>query len=525
MRLNTVIFSAILTFVLLLPGVSKGRKIGEKLRLEAKYAGSEQLIPVIIKLSDSIEPAMYKVLNKQARRRILNKALRKKAASSQKTLIQFLHNNGAFRLLPLWHINAVAAEVPAGILDELVARSDIETMSLDQTIELPQIIYEEQEITQWNISAVGAPQLWQMGYRGQNVVVASMDTGVDFDHPELSGKYRGGANSWFDPHGEHATPYDASGQASGHGTQTMGIILGGSQSGQAIGIAPDAKWIAVKIFDDAGFASLSDIHLGFQWLLDPDNDPNTLDMPDVVNNSWGMKYDINVCFNEFESDIETLKAAGIAVVCSAGNAGPGPATSISPANYPLSFAVGAVDDSNNITLFSSRGPSACNDCPDTVFPNVVAPGFTIRTTDRSFGGLPNSYVTVSGTSYASSHVSGAMALLLSAFDDQNDAGAIDEIEWVLETTALDLGPEGPDHDYGYGLIDIPKAYQLIAADMDRDQAITLIDFDKLAGQWLNDNCSEYGWCQGADINKDSTVNWLDLKMLTQYWLKGNYSCE
>lgn len=88
---------------------------------------------------------------------------------------------------------------------------------------------------------------------------------MDALHPDLAASWRSGPNSWFDPNGEHSTPYDAN----GHGTQTMSLMAGGDFGGTAIGVAPGAWWIAVKIFNDADVASLSVIHQGFQWLLDP----------------------------------------------------------------------------------------------------------------------------------------------------------------------------------------------------------------------------------------------------------------
>ncbi len=234
----------------------------------------------------------------------------------------------------------------------------------------------------------------------------------------------------------------------------MGVIVGGDAGGTAIGVAPDAKWIAVKIFNDSGKASLSTIHQGFQWLLDPDGNPGTDDAPDIVNNSWGLD-NVNECSHDFELDIQALKTANIAVVFSAGNSGPYTSTSVSPANNPGAFAVGAVDSSKRIASFSSRGPSACD---GDIYPGVVAPGVSIRTSDLTFGGIfPNSYATVSGTSFSSPHVTGAMALLMNAFPSVT----VNKLESALKQSALDLGIPGKDNDYGKGLIDVMAAYNLL----------------------------------------------------------------
>ena len=308
----------------------------------------------------------------------------------------------------------------------------------------------------WNLTATGAPELWTMGYVGQGVVVASIDTGVDVNHPDLAPVWRGGSNSWFDVHGEHPlTPFDAD----GHGTRSMSLIVGGdaNQSGQAIGMAPGAKWIAAKVWDDAGYATLSDFTLAFQWMLDPDGDPATDDAPRLINNSWGFELEPGVCDSVFQSDIEVLKAAGIAVVFAAGNRGAlGPASSISPANHPGAFAVGSVENDLSISDFSSRGPSAC---VGDLFPDLVAPGNQLLTADLSDGGLPTTYFPAAGTSFSAPHVSGAMALLLSAFPETS----VPYLESALINTAHDLGPPGRDDEYGYGLVDVVAAYNRLQA--------------------------------------------------------------
>ena len=207
----------------------------------------------------------------------------------------------------------------------------------------------------------------------------------------------------------------------------------------------------MKIFNDARYATVSGIHAGFQWLLDPDGNPSTDDVPDVVNASWGFRDLVGQCYLEFETDLEILKAAGIAVVLSAGNQGS--AGSVSPADNPAGFAVGAVDAALAVAATSSRGPSACD---GSVYPEVVAPGVGIRTSDLTFNGTyPNSYVAVSGTSFATPHVAGAMALLRQA----DPAATVAELEQAVTATAVDLGAPGPDNTAGYGLLDAPAARQ------------------------------------------------------------------
>jgi bacillopeptidase F len=209
----------------------------------------------------------------------------------------------------------------------------------------------------------------------------------------------------------------------------------------------------VKIFNDAGVASLSVIHLGFQWLLDPDGDPDTNDAPDVVNNSWGFDQNPNECIPEFQPDVQALKTAEIDVVFSGGNTGPYAPSSVSPANYPESFAVGAVDNTLTVAYFSGRGPlpsppSACN---AAIYPDVVAPGVGVKTSDLQ-GYADNEQ----GTSIAAPQVSGVMALLIEAFP----CATVSEVEEALKSSAVDLGDMD---DYGYGLIDSLEAYNALSS--------------------------------------------------------------
>jgi serine protease AprX len=442
-----------------LGGVSAA-EIAPNLAAELAGRAPQDEIAVIVSLTDRVDPGQYELADRRARDTRLVQALREKAAATQRPHWVYLQNQGARQFRELWVINGFAVKARAVVIRQLASRPGIDRISLDSTLQAPVATSGVAAPPEWNLNAVQAPQLWSLGYTGMGIVVANMDTGVDPAHPDLATKWRGGNNSWYDPHGQHATPYDPT----GHGTQTMGIMVGGSGGGTAIGLAPDAHWIAAKLYDDAGLARYSDIHLAFQWLLDPDGDLTTVDAPDVVNASWGLVGTAGQCINEFSTDIGLLKTAGIAVAFAAGNDGPLPLTSLSPANNPQGFSTGAVDASLAVAAFSSRGPSACD---GSIYPNLVAPGADIKTTDLSFGGLPQ-YVVVSGTSYAAPHAAGAMALLAGAFP----AAGVGQIEAALTGSARDLGTAGEDNSYGFGLADVQAAYQFLLAGADSPPRIT-----------------------------------------------------
>ncbi|MBT3017197.1 MAG: S8 family serine peptidase [Candidatus Thiodiazotropha sp. (ex Clathrolucina costata)] len=425
-------------------------------------------VPVIVKFNKSIniyglrrsiskkhqyEPAIIKSQSrqkKQLRRRLLT-GLQDQLIKPKAKLAKILRDHGVkTRLKSLWVINAVALDLPANLVDEIAAMPEVERITVDMQLTMSDDRVEGLTTDPlWNLININTEQLWQQGIDGDGVTVAIMDSGVELNHPDLIEKWRGGTNSWFDPYQQNELPADMV----GHGTQALGIILGGDESGYQIGMAPEAKWIAAKIFDNANESTLSAIHESFQWLLDPDGDPLTDDAPDLVNNSWGFSTTINECFQEFSEDIKLLREAGIGVVFSAGNFGPSTESSISPANDPGALSVGSVDQSNEIELLSSRGPGACD---GGVFPKLAAPGSLIFTADL----LPNAYNIVSGTSFAAPHVTGAMALLKSAFPD----ATLSQIETALYDSALDLGEAGTDDSFGYGLLDVAAAHALLESN-------------------------------------------------------------
>ncbi len=458
-QIRYAIFCAVLGSLIAIP-TAFAAGLSAEVRAALAAMRPDDRLPVIVDLIAGVDVQKLRVdmrdLDREARREQVVRRLKLEAGPRADVLVQRGRAGGADDIRSLWIANAVAMRAPAQLINLLALDPGVLRVRMDGVMEAP-IAYAGATLpAEWNITQVGAPDLWQRGIRGGGAVIASLDSGVDSRHPDLSASWRGGANSWFDPYEQHKTPADSN----GHGTQSMGLMVGGSVSGTNIGVAPDAKWIAAKIFNDAGQTSESAIHRAFQWVLDPDGNPATDDAPDVVNNSWDISAE-DSCNSAFQTDIDALRAADIAVVFSAGNYGPGSSTSVSPANNNRVVSVGALDQSQQVADFSSRGPSACD---GGLYPKLVAPGDGVLTTDLSFNGQAY-YALVAGTSFAAPHVSGVMALLRSA----SPLSSAEQLETALTVTARDVAAPGQDPDSGYGLVDAVAALAALPpTDLDGD---------------------------------------------------------
>ncbi|HSH00485.1 MAG TPA: S8 family serine peptidase, partial [candidate division Zixibacteria bacterium] len=315
-----------------------------------------------------------------------------------------------------------------------------------------------------NLAATGAPQVWAQGYTGKGRLICSFDTGVEGSHPALKRSWNGrdgdSAASWFDPVGGVSAPHIFTNITnSSHGTHVMGIMCGADTlTGDTIGMAPGARWISAAVIDIPG-ASIVD---AFQWAADPDGDPNTFaDVPDVINHSWGVPNRVMGCDELFWSLIDNTEALGIVNIFAAGNEGRSGAASIrNPANRALNevdcFAVGNIDhrDPGETPLepSSSRGPSDCDGV--SVKPNLCAPGVNIWSAEPG-----SRYSFRTGTSMSAPHVSGAVALLRQKNPNATPAA----IKAALLAGARNLGPAGPDTDYGWGALNVPAALAALAA--------------------------------------------------------------
>ena len=418
---------------------------------------------VHLRAATDLAPLVAAEVNVQERRRMVVAALQSTANETQGPVRAYLAQEQSLgkvaRYTPYWIFNGLAVTAQRRVILALAARPDVEIVRADHVRYLPDgwanggLEYwkigspfqpSNLQLPEWNISRVRADRVWDaLGIDGDGVVVANMDTGVDFQHPALLTRYRGydpkglynHADNWFCATNEG---YTYPGDGYGHGTHTMGTIVGGD----GIGVAPGAQWIAVKIFNNSGYAYDSWIHAGFQWLLAPNGDPDLA--PDVVSNSWGSQ---DGTTEVFRPDVQALVTAGIVPIFSAGNSGPGSNTVNSPASFPEAIAVGATDSDDVIAGFSSRGPSPWGE----IKPEVSAPGVNVRSSVPGGG-----YSTKSGTSMAAPHVAGIVALMLQA----NPGLTITQIEQALTSTATPLGSPHPNNDYGWGLVD---AYNAVLA--------------------------------------------------------------
>ncbi len=303
------------------------------------------------------------------------------------------------------------------------------------------------------LRAINAHKMWQLGFTGEGVIVGGVDTGVEGTHPALSGNWHGNSvpayKAWHDPVYGTTFPTDTE----GHGTHTTGTMAGlDPNTSDTIGAAFGAEWIHGRSVPGYGETFLANL----QWMLDPDGNPNTTnDRPDVVNCSWG---DVpGSCYSSYIPAIQNLEAAGVAVIFAAGNTGPAASTIMAPAKSNFTdlqvFSVGALDgnyDDLLIAAFSSRGPTTCiNGSANDIKPEVSAPGLNVRSS-----WIGETYFYGAGTSMATPHVSGAIALLKQAFPDKTG----NQLKKMLYETARDLGEPGEDNTYGMGIIDVYQAY-------------------------------------------------------------------
>jgi uncharacterized repeat protein (TIGR01451 family) len=404
------------------------------------------------------------------------------AERTQKGLIKHLDQLGV-EYHPYWIANMIWVRGGLTTVQLLAGRADVAHVYANPHVTLDAPVKEASsdstpQAVEWNIIKVKAPDVWALGYTGQGVVIGGQDTGYDWDHPALINQYRGWAGSQAEhDYNWHDAIHDSIGNPCGndspipcddygHGTHTMGTMVGDDGGSNQIGMAPGARWIGCRNMDE-GVGKPSTYAECYQWFIAPTdlngNNARPDLAPDVINNSWSCPpsegcTDPNVLLTV----VQNLVAAGIVSAHSAGNSGSGCSTVSSPAAiYDASFTVGATDSTDTIAGLSSRGPVTV-DGSNRPKPDVSAPGVGVRSCIPGGG-----YAFYSGTSMAGPHAAGLVALLISAKPELR--GQVYEIETTIERTAAerttnqgcggDLLDEIPNNTYGWGRIDSLAAYQ------------------------------------------------------------------
>jgi len=388
----------------------------------ASQAGRE--VPVIITLNAEADTEDATSAGQVIRE------LRATAAASQRTVMADI--DGPARRY--WLVNAISTKVTATEAADLAANPAVESIDIDAPVSITQDMTAgiAGGVNGWGLDAIGAPAAWSTyGVTGRGVRLGSIDTGVDASHPQIAGS----VVAWRDFVAGAPTPYDDN----GHGTHTVGTMAGRNANGVQVGVAPEAEVVVAKAMGAQGTATSSTLLAAAQWMTDPDGNPATADHPTVINNSWTTGHVNNEWFRPM---VQAWVAMGITPVFAAGNTG---GEVGSPSSYPEVIAVGATDQAGAVWSGSNRGTSSWTTGDQTVTvgkPDVVAPGVAVTSA------VPGGYSAYTGTSMATPHTAGTIALLKQV---RPDLGT-EQIRSILRQTATDIDAPGIDLPSGAGRI-------------------------------------------------------------------------
>lgn len=340
-------------------------------------------------------------------------------------------------------INALAVELPEEEISRIKNDTSVAYVVDDVSIKPIESIQTQMPLSSdysgsWGVMKIGADTAANRGFKGAGVKVGIIDSGIDYNHPDLKDNYKGGYN-FID---NNSDPYDD--DSISHGTRIAGIIAAKDNGTGVVGVAPEASLYAIKIFGANGAGGdLSTIIAGIDWAID--NGMN------VVNLSTGFDSMIAELvpetFRPLKEICDLAYIKGIVMVAAAGNEGRDRVPV--PAAYESVIAVSATDQSNQSSIFINGKTSNYGTAID-----LAAPGSNIISTIQGGG-----YAVESGTSFAAPHIAGAVAVVLSMGirDANNDGNLAEEARQILSSTATDLGTPGRDTIFGWGLVDLAAA--------------------------------------------------------------------
>src|SRR5881392_357933 len=409
--------------------------------------------------------------------RYVYNTLLNRSQTTQGPILQWLRERGV-EYESFYIVNAILVKGSQEIAQALASRPDVARVEgnpvihndLPEPMEAP--IQPAAPVTiEPGITYTHAPDVWALGFTGQQIVVASADTGVRWTHNALKPHYRGWDGSVADhDYNWHDSIHNSVSNPCGndspfpcddffHGSHTTGTAIGDDGMGNQIGMAPGAQWIGCRNMD-VGTGTPARYIECMEWFLAPTQigggDPDPTKAPDITINSWHCPPEEGCSFDTLQAAVEGQAAAGIMMVSAAQNAGPSCSTVENPPGiYEATYSVGALNTgTDTIASFSSRGPVTV-DGSNRIKPDITAPGTGTRSCTNA---SDSSYANFSGTSMATPHISGAVALLWSAIPSlrhQLTATRDALNNSAVHISSTQCGAAGPPNDvYGWGRVDV-----------------------------------------------------------------------
>jgi len=475
----------LLILTVLLACMATAGSITEILREEIALAGNDQLIPVLIKPVGRADlnyiNAVAENMTPDQRREFAVEVLKEFAGTAQQPLLAELEGFSSSSVAEIrtnWIANVISCNATPDVILQLASRDDVAWVALKtyeniliEPVDVREPSDEELRLANaWGVDKINAPDVWALGYEGQGVIVSVVDTGVNYNHLDLHNQMwhdtAAGYHYGWDFADNDADPMDQA----GHGTHCAGSVASNGNAGTTCGVAPNATIMALRV--GTTFSDEMDVWDAFAFSVEHG--------ADVISTSLGWPQSQNPVRQTWREVEENVLAGGVHHSIAAGNEAGNPGTYgdiRTPGDCPPPWlhpdqttsgglsaviTVGATDSNDNLASFSSLGYSTWkfdapwNDYADTspdiglIDPDISGPGVDIVSCSYS---NPSGYTTMSGTSMATPHLAGCMALMLSANPNLTNA----QMDSLLELTSVDLGAAGKDNYFGAGRVDIYQA--------------------------------------------------------------------